>query len=527
MSNKGYLIINTICNNTNSNTNTSSNTNNSSNINSNTFFNNSLNTNLKTNLGVKSDDEYISSEKTLSDKDFKLQEINIMKSILEFKKKGIKDIEIFGCDPLEYTNITSLIKYLKYLGFEKISLNTRGYFLKKKSLLNDLKNAGLDKIYILLYDTNIDINKSNPSFSVNFLPCLDYISNIFDAQIDMDIVILISKQNKDEIIKLIDILRKKRVNKLIISIPKIPNVVFSDYCPLKDLTINIKDIYNYCRTIGFNINFIDIPFCVFGKYDALFINKSSDLCLIDNVENSSNDIFNSNLNLISSLKKKEKMCDSCFCYELCDGFNSIDITYYGVDGLKPLDLFDDKDELENIIKQNGFNNSSFEEWEKYRKFISNAINSNCEVLDIGCGNGFLLKCLERWSNHKIIPFGIDINIMALNKAKNIFNKFKSNFFLLDIKDSVNHFIKRKMSFNVILWNVWSNYYFDKKDEIDELHGLLKLLKPNGYVVLIFYEDLNQTENLKKISALKKIGFNITTIFHNKYSDGVYCIIKND
>jgi len=50
----------------------------------------------------------------------KKQEVGIWKDLLSYKKKGYKDIEISGSDPLEYDKIVPLVKYIKKCGFKNI-----------------------------------------------------------------------------------------------------------------------------------------------------------------------------------------------------------------------------------------------------------------------------------------------------------------------------------------------------------------------------------------------------------------------
>lgn len=43
----------------------------------------------------------------------------------------------------------------------------------------------------------------------------------------------------------------------------------------------------------------------------------------------------------------------------------------------------------------------YTDWEEGRRLIANAINNDGSILDIGCANGFLLRCLREWSSHKL------------------------------------------------------------------------------------------------------------------------------
>ena len=54
------------------------------------------------------------------------QEMGIAKDLLSYRKQGIDSIEVSGSDPIEYTKIVGLIRYIQKLGFKKIMLNTHG-----------------------------------------------------------------------------------------------------------------------------------------------------------------------------------------------------------------------------------------------------------------------------------------------------------------------------------------------------------------------------------------------------------------
>src|SRR3989344_2587836 len=52
---------------------------------------------------------------------------------------------------------------------------------------------------------------------------------------------------------------------------------------------------------------------------------------------------------------------------------------------------------------------AFKTWEHGRRFISQTINNDGSLLDYGCANGFLLRCLQEWSSHQLNPYGTDID----------------------------------------------------------------------------------------------------------------------
>jgi len=90
--------------------------------------------------------------------DLKKQEIGIWKDLLNYKKKGYRDIEISGNDPLEYEKIVSLVKYIKKCGFKNILLNTHGKDLSDKRLADDLIKAGVNGFRIPIYSTKAHVH---------------------------------------------------------------------------------------------------------------------------------------------------------------------------------------------------------------------------------------------------------------------------------------------------------------------------------------------------------------------------------
>jgi len=74
------------------------------------------------------------------------QATRVAKNLVEFKKKGIKKIEISGSDPIEYESIIPLVKYIKKMGFEFVQLSTHGRFLADEKFFNKLIQAGIDKL---------------------------------------------------------------------------------------------------------------------------------------------------------------------------------------------------------------------------------------------------------------------------------------------------------------------------------------------------------------------------------------------
>ena len=67
-----------------------------------------------------------------------------------------------------------------------------------------------------------------------------------------------------------------------------------------------------------------------------------------------------------------------------------------------------------------------------RKLFNEFIRDGDRVIDLGCGNGFLLYLLLSYHAKKFIPYGIDINPERILWAKKLLNNFPSNFYCQNI-----------------------------------------------------------------------------------------------
>lgn len=164
-------------------------------------------------------------------------------------------------------------------------------------------------------------------------------------------------------------------------------------------------------------------------------------------------------------------------------------------------------------------NADFEKWEHMRRFIANAINKDGTILDIGCSNGFLLRCLQEWSKHKLIPYGIDRDLRLINQAKDLFPLYRDNFYVMDVRqlEDLAKFRFPAM-FDFIYWNVWNNWEFFEPSEIKVLKKILKAVSDKGRLILGFY-DGGKEEIIKKTNRLKTLGFEITGIMENPVTEG--------
>ena len=155
-------------------------------------------------------------------------------------------------------------------------------------------------------------------------------------------------------------------------------------------------------------------------------------------------------------------------------------------------------DLLKIAKENGF--SSTESMNFYHgpivKFSNEIIEEKeCNVLDLGCGNGFLLKKIKE-INQKIIPYGIDLNEKAVETARILQPEFSSNFFTGNIFDA-NSILPKDTMFELVI--IMPGRLLEFKNE-EKRRQFLTWLKESSKNILVYvYGDW-----IEKYGSLKNI-----------------------
>ncbi len=88
------------------------------------------------------------------------------------------------------------------------------------------------------------------------------------------------------------------------------------------------------------------------------------------------------------------------------------------------------------ILQSGFHGGP-ERWRAEREPILEAINSDGDLLDVGCANGHLLECLVSWGRERglsLTPHGVDIGPKLIEAAKLRQPQFAANFYIANAWD---------------------------------------------------------------------------------------------
>jgi len=85
----------------------------------------------------------------------------------------------------------------------------------------------------------------------------------------------------------------------------------------------------------------------------------------------------------------------------------------------------------DLVRANGFR--------EYPIFVYTAlcqqIHKDGKILDLGCGNGLMLKHLMQYSGYKLIPYGIEFLKDSIKQAKEILHpQYKDNFIVGNIID---------------------------------------------------------------------------------------------
>lgn len=147
---------------------------------------------------------------------------------------------------------------------------------------------------------------------------------------------------------------------------------------------------------------------------------------------------------------------------------------------------------------------NFETWTSCRRPIAGYIDRPGSILDVGCGNGFLLKCLSEWSRHDLVPFGFDINARYIEDARRLWPEHGENFWVDDIFAPTESLAARHFDF--IFWCVFDPVFFAAHEEALLPKRVFDLLKEGGSLILGMYASGRRRAG--KIKTLKSLGYGI-------------------
>jgi SAM-dependent methyltransferase len=129
-----------------------------------------------------------------------------------------------------------------------------------------------------------------------------------------------------------------------------------------------------------------------------------------------------------------------------------------------------------------------EHWTQNRKPIVSAIEKPGTLLDIGCANGFLLACLQLWSEHRITPYGIDVDAGSLEMARDLLPEYASHFLELSLKELPSRAsLGLPTRFDYVYWNVWDGLDFNEPLYQTYAENAFAATRDGGRLVLGFYD----------------------------------------
>lgn len=122
-----------------------------------------------------------------------------------------------------------------------------------------------------------------------------------------------------------------------------------------------------------------------------------------------------------------------------------------------------------------FSSSRVFPWEELQLFIP-YIKDNFKILDLGCGNGRLLKVLKE-SKSSIEYTGIDFSNKLIEQAKKDFPNY-----IFRVED-MNNLDFEENSFDMIFMIASFHHLETKKERLELLKKINKWLKPGGYLFM--------------------------------------------
>lgn len=177
-------------------------------------------------------------------------------------------------------------------------------------------------------------------------------------------------------------------------------------------------------------------------------------------------------------------------------------------------MIGNQDKLTELLDGSCFHSASFELWCHSRRFIASAIDKDGTILDIGCGNGFLLRSFQEWSGHVLTPYGIDLNQTFIDQAKSLFPQQQEHFLQFDILKlpETNSFILPR-SYDFVYWAIWDNWTFKRPIEISVIRSIAPMVKSGGKLIVGLYHG-DRSKGYAVLTRLESLGFSFPNVVEN-------------
>lgn len=174
-------------------------------------------------------------------------------------------------------------------------------------------------------------------------------------------------------------------------------------------------------------------------------------------------------------------------------------------------FLNNKNKIRSLITNNGISSGDFKLWLQMRSFTAQLFNHSGSVLDIGCANGFYLKCLQQWASSQLDFYGIDDKSFLIEQAQELFPNLKNNFKITSVRNFPYEGLPT--GFDFIFWNIWDDWDLLQNNNQDLFNKILEMVNPSGRLILVFYNQ-NKEFNIQKIEKLKQYKINYTGVLEN-------------
>ena len=129
--------------------------------------------------------------------------------------------------------------------------------------------------------------------------------------------------------------------------------------------------------------------------------------------------------------------------------------------------------------------TGYRDWHRQRRFLADEIDAGGTILDLGCANGFLLRCLQKWSGQPLIPYGIDIDPLVIATCHRLFPHCPDHFRCLDLRHFGGHTAAGfPACYDYVFWNMPNRWPCSAKRQ--QLERLAPLVAPGGKLLIAAY-----------------------------------------
>lgn len=165
--------------------------------------------------------------------------------------------------------------------------------------------------------------------------------------------------------------------------------------------------------------------------------------------------------------------------------------------------------LPTLLAGSSVRDATYNYWYELKRFVVDEITTDAaRVLDIGCGNGFLLLSARHWLKAER---GIHISIYGVDRSGPLVARARAldgsaNFEVFDIEHLTHQ--KRpacfspEASYEYIHWAVWDDYDFGKEG-VRMIRELGRHLVEGGSLLLTFWHD-QHLASLGQIDLIRRL-----------------------